>query len=189
MAPITIAADTVADVIGVPLAFSGTVIAHIQYGGREKMILTMPLAVPLATGPAHTQTHTQAHTICVSPSLEEQRSRHMCLPELLLRKGSGSDSILVGENTVNSDFIKQHSYLLYTSHSVYVCILLLSLHPHFLLCVWPGGGSPGCRGFSRAPFQTNRLSQVLRARRVPDGAWTWHQRKPYCMEGKGAALW
>lgn len=63
------------------------------------MILTMPLAVPLATGPTHTQTHTQAQTICVLPSLEEQRSRHMCLPELLLRKGSGSDSILVGENS------------------------------------------------------------------------------------------
>lgn len=74
MAPTTIAADTLADVIGVPLAFSGAVIAHIQYGGREKMILTMPLAVPLATGPTHTHTHahTQAHTICVLPSLEEQ---------------------------------------------------------------------------------------------------------------------
>lgn len=137
----------------------------------------------------HTQTHTQAHTICVLPSLEEQRSRHMCLPELLLRKGSGSDSILVGENTVNSDFIKQHSHLLCTSHSVYFSILLLSLHPHFLLVVWPGGGSPCCRGFSRAPFQTNRLSQVLRARRVPNCAGTRHQRKPHYMEGRGAALW
>lgn len=36
----------------------------------------------------------------------------MCLPELLLRKGSERDSILVGENTVNSDFIKQHFHLL-----------------------------------------------------------------------------
>lgn len=81
-----IAADTVADVIEVPLAFSGTVIAHIQYGGKEKMILTMPLAVPLATRPSHTHTHTQAHTQHCFPSLEELRSRHMCLPQLLLRK-------------------------------------------------------------------------------------------------------
>lgn len=66
LAPTTVAADTVTDVIGVPLAFSGTVIAHIQYGGREKMILTMPLAVPLATGPTHTHTyaHTSAHYLC-----------------------------------------------------------------------------------------------------------------------------
>lgn len=60
MDPTAIVADTLADVLGVPLAFSGTVIAHIQYGGREKMILTMPLAVPLATWPM--QTHTNAHT-------------------------------------------------------------------------------------------------------------------------------
>lgn len=60
----------------------------------------------------HTQEHTRVHTICVFPSLEEPRSRHMCLPELLLRKGSERDSILVGENTVNSDFIKQHFHLL-----------------------------------------------------------------------------
>lgn len=74
MAPITIAADTVADVIGVPLAFSGIVIAHIQYGGREKMILTMPLAVPLATGPTHTNAHTSAHYLCFAflRGVEEQ---------------------------------------------------------------------------------------------------------------------
>lgn len=42
----------------------------------------------------------------------------MCLPELLLRKGSGSDSILVGENTVNSDFMRQLYYSLCMSNSV-----------------------------------------------------------------------
>lgn len=69
MAPTKKAADTVAVMIGVPLAFSGTVIARIQNGGREKMILTMLLALPLATGPTHTQVHTPAHTICVFFSL------------------------------------------------------------------------------------------------------------------------
>lgn len=101
---------------------------------------------------AHTHMHTQAHTICVSPSLEEQRNRHMCLPELLLRKGSGSDSILVGENTVNSDFIRQHPHLLCMSHSVYSSIELFFSSSHFLLCVWPGGGSSSCRGFSGTPL-------------------------------------
>lgn len=65
MALTTIAKGSVADVIGVPLAFNTRVIEHIQYRGREKMILTMPLAVPLATGPTHS--HTQAHTICILP--------------------------------------------------------------------------------------------------------------------------
>lgn len=88
MAPITIAADTVADVIGVPLAFRGAVIAHIQYGGREKDDPNN--ASCSASGYranthtlTHTQAHTQSHTICVLLSLEEQGSRHMCLPELL----------------------------------------------------------------------------------------------------------
>lgn len=80
MALTTIAVGTVADAIGVPLAFSSRVIEHIQYGGREKMILTMPLAVPLATGPTHT--HTSTHYLWFA-SLEKQGSRHMCLPELL----------------------------------------------------------------------------------------------------------
>lgn len=61
-----IAADTVADVIEVPMAFSGTVIAHIQYGGKEKMILTMPLAVPLATRPSHTHIHKHTHKCTLS---------------------------------------------------------------------------------------------------------------------------
>lgn len=47
----------------------------------------------------------------------------MCLPELLLRSGGGSDSILVGENAVNSDFIKQHSHSRCVSHSVYFSVL------------------------------------------------------------------
>lgn len=86
MDPTAIVADTLADVLGVPLAFSGTVIAHIQYGGREKMILTMPLAVPLATWSM--QTHTNAHThsvfclpwrsrkagTCVSPNYFKEKA-------------------------------------------------------------------------------------------------------------------
>lgn len=177
------AADTVAVMIGVPLVFSGTVIARIQNGGREKMILTMLLAVPLATGPTHTQAHTPAHTICVFfPSLEELRSRHMCLPELLLRKGSGRDCILVRENTVNFYFIRQHSHLLCMSRSFYLSIWLLYLHSHFHLCVWPGGGSPTYRGFSGAPCQTNHLSQVLRPWRSPNLPGTRHQTYNY-MEG------
>ncbi len=87
--PATVA-DTLVDLIGVPLTFRGTVIAHIQYGGREKMILTMPLAVPLATGPMHTQTHTQAHTqmrtICVFPSLEELKRQAHVSPRITFKE-------------------------------------------------------------------------------------------------------
>lgn len=52
----------------------------------------------------------------------------MCLPELLLRKGSWSNFVLVRENTVNSDFMKQHSQLLCMSRSVYFFVSFFSLH-------------------------------------------------------------
>lgn len=132
---------------------------------------------------AHTSAHTSTHYLCFFfPSLEELRSRHMCLPELLLSKGSGRDCILVRENTVNSDCIRQHSHLLCAPHSFYFSIWLLYLHSHFLLCAWPGGGSPAYRGFSGAPCQTNHLSQVLRPWRSPNLPGTWHQTYNY-MEG------
>lgn len=77
----------------------------------------------------------------------------MCLPELLLRKGSGSNSILVGGNTVNSDFIKQHSQLLCMSHSVYSSVSVLSLHSYF--CLVPVSdqvvGPPAAGAFRERP--------------------------------------
>lgn len=76
----------------------------------------------------------------------------MCLPELLLRRGSGSDSILVGENTVNSDFIKQHSQLaVYVSLCLFLCFAAFSsftFSPHVFDQV---EGPPAAGAFRERP--------------------------------------
>ncbi len=76
----------------------------------------------------------------------------MCLPELLLRKGSGRDSILVQENTVNSDFIKQHSHLLYMSPSVYFSIFSpFSSSPFYFFVSNQVVGPPAAGAFQERP--------------------------------------
>lgn len=82
---------------------------------------------------ANTLTHTSTHYLCFA-SLEKQGSRHMCLPELLLRKGSGSNSILFSWRkhsqfwfykttfsiTLNVSFCLS---LCFSSHSVLIFVL------------------------------------------------------------------
>ena len=190
MTPTTVVGDTVADVIEVPLAFPWH--SNSTYPTWWQRKDDPNNASGSASGyraNAHTHMHTRAHTICVLPSWEEQRSRHMCLPELLLRKSSGSDSVLAGENKVNSDFIRQLSYSPCISNSLWFTMFHLSPHSDFPSCFRPGGGSSGRGGFSGTPFQANHLPQVLWAWRVSNGTGAWCQRKPHCMEGRGSALW
>lgn len=75
----------------------------------------------------------------------------MCLPEFLLRKGSGSDSILVGENTVNSDFIRQHSLVVYVPFCLFLYLAFFLFTPIFSFVSDQVVGPPAAGAFRERP--------------------------------------